>query len=175
MATDPNIRQITIEGGRTVYIGVRDIRSFYNYESKLIIEMIDGTTYNVNGAPNVDAFFATTFVIDPTEITMTNDPLNIREIPISLTITQSSTVLSTVSKIILSANANRKYLIIRNISAADATIFIHFGSGAATTANSLPLKKGEYYELPEDFTYTGVLTAISSGFGSDNVSVLEGF
>lgn len=75
MALDQNLRQITEANGRTTYISVRDIRSFYNFESKLLIEMIDGTVYEVQGGQNVVAFYNSVFLLDPREITITNNPI----------------------------------------------------------------------------------------------------
>lgn len=109
-----------------------------------------------------------------TSTTITNNPLDIREQPVALTISQTVTTLNAVSQTILAANANRKYLLIRNSSSSDALIYIRFNASAANLTNSLPLRKGEYFESPEDFTYTGAITAISSAFGADTVAVLEG-
>lgn len=110
-----------------------------------------------------------------TSTTITNNPLDIRQQPVGLTFNQSVTSLNAVSQTILAANSARKYLLIRNSSTSDALVYIRLAASAATLTNSLPLRKGEYYESPEDFTYTGAITAISSAFGSDSVAVMEGF
>lgn len=174
MATDENLRQITTDNGRIVYINVLDIRSFYNYENKLIIEMIDGTTYNVNGAPAVAAFYASTFVISPTEVTVTNNPLIIEEHPTALQYTSQGYMIQNFSVLVMPANANRKYLLLQNVSGSQEPVYFNFKT-PATLGNGISIKADESFEFPIGTIYTGVVTAISATSSNKAIVITEGY
>lgn len=151
---------------------------------KALLEGVAITLAPIGGTITIDEITNTVTVqlVEPVTIdgtistttTITNNPLKIDDVQTSLTITQSQSTLSSSSITILAANANRKYVLIRNTSASDATAYIHFEASIATPGTSLPIRKGEYFEFPEGFIYTGEIRALSSGFGNDSVSVLEG-
>lgn len=178
MVMDQNFRQITEANGRTTYIHVRDIRTFYNYESKLIIEMIDGTVYEVMGAPAVAAFYASTFTLDPIEVTLTDNPLTIdgtiaissiggvvatKEQLTSLTITSSVVSVAASDTLVLAANVDRKFLLIQRGTTA-GRVFVKFSAGAATTTNGVLFRENAYFEMPQDGNiYTGEIRAIAVG------------
>lgn len=178
MPTDQNLRAITIEGGRTVYINVRDIRSFYNFESKLTIEMIDGTVYNVDGAPNVSTFYTSTFGLDPREVTVTNNPLeahltnnplntfitnsplDVQEHLQGLSFTTTTVSVTTASTLLLAANPDRKLLIVQRGNTI-GSCHIKLGSGAATTSNGILLRENTIFTLDRRHIYTGEINAIA--------------
>lgn len=74
VATDERLRKITQENGRDAYINVLDIRTFYNMEGQLIIEMIDGTRYLVQGAPDINTFYNAVFQMTPETINVATLP-----------------------------------------------------------------------------------------------------
>lgn len=190
MAFDnPNFKPITEPNGRVTYININDIRSFYNYETKLIIEMIDGTVYEVQGAPAVGAFFAATFVLDPLEVQLTDNPLTIdgtlaissiggtvttsttiTNVPLvtkeqltELTFTSSAVSVGAADTLVLPANPNRKFLMIQR-GTTIGRVFVNFGAGAATATNGMLFRENAYFALPKDgYNYTGEIRAISVG------------
>lgn len=182
MAADEKLRRITLENGRVVYIGESWLTDMQVFEDKIMIDMGQGVTFYVTGT-DIDTFYNATFTISPTEVTITNnplethitnDPLDIRELPIELTMNQVNTSVSTTSITLLAANASRKYVFIKNYDISPTRIvYIHFGA-TATTSNGIPIFEGESYEFPDEFIYTGIITAIISSGASIPVSATEG-
>lgn len=153
MALDQHLRKIITDNGREVYINVLDIRSFYNYESKLIIEMIDGTTYTVNGAPSVDAFYNAAFVLEPFPVALP---------PIVLNFVHSVVNVANVDTLVLSANPNRRYLTIRR-GTTIGRVFVKFSAGAATETNGDLYRENQYEKFEGPYIHTGEIRAISKG------------
>lgn len=199
MALDENFRLITESNGRQTYINTRDIRGFYNFESKLLIEMVDGTVYEVLGAPAVGAFYAATFNLSPLEVTLTDNPLTIdgtiaissiggivttsttiTNIPLrtkedltGLTITSSVITVTAADTLVLAANASRKFLLIQRGTTV-GRVFVKFSSGAATATNGVLFRENAYFEMPQDGNiYTGEIRAIAVG-SSKILYVTEG-
>ncbi|MDZ7966867.1 MAG: hypothetical protein RM368_18125 [Nostoc sp. DedSLP03] len=74
------------------------------------------------------------------------------------TSTPTTVASSTSSQTILAANSNRKGATIWNDSTA--TLYLEFGTTATTSAFTVKLSPGGYYEVP--FHYTGVISGIWS-------------
>lgn len=81
----------------------------------------------------------------------------------------------TGSTVVLSANAERKFLRVKNQDAGSQIIFVHFGASPATTTNGLQLVSGESHKEgvgTGEMIYTGEIRAISSS-GTNNLYVEE--
>ena len=175
IGTIQSLRQINTENGRTVYINVQDMRSFYNFENKLIIEMQDGTTYTVLGAPNVNAFYTSAFSIPPTEISVMNSPLLIEERPTPVAFNSATVNVSNVSVTLLAANPNRKLLFVQNESGSNEPVYINFKT-PATLGNGIALVSGDpLFTFPTGYIYTGIVTAISGTTSLKSITASEGF
>lgn len=74
------------------------------------------------------------------------------------TATARAVTAVTTSAQLLAINTNRKGVTLFNDSTAD--LFIEFGLTASTTAYTVKIPAGGYYELP--FPYTGVISGIWS-------------
>lgn len=133
---DQHFRLITEPSGRQTYINSRDIRSFYNFENRLLIEMIDGTNYEVTGAPAVSAFYASSFELD------------LRE---QLTFTSGAVSVANVDTLIIPANPARKFLMLQRGTTVGRT-FVKFGAGAATTTNGFLMRENTVFT----FDQTGI-------------------
>lgn len=171
MPNDERLRKITDDTGREIYINVLDIRNFSNFEGQLIIEMIDGTSHRVSGAPNVNAFYASTFALSPVDTNIVNNPLNaqITNVPLvtkeqltSLTITSSLVSVSAASTLVLAANPNRKLLLIQRGTTV-GRVFVKMSTGAATTTNGILFRENAYFSFRYPEIYTGEINAIAVG------------
>lgn len=171
---DERFRQITLDSGRIVYINVLDIRSFYNFESKLLIEMIDGTVYTVNGAPAVAAFYASTFSLSPTDVNIVNSPVPTKEQLTPITLTSTVVSVTTSSTLVLAANPNRKFLSLRR-GTTIGRMFIHFDASPATITNGDLMRENEYLMMPtaNNEIYLGEINAITLT-GSKFLYITEG-
>lgn len=82
-------------------------------------------------------------------------------------VTQTVISVGGASTVILSANAERKFLRIKHQSSGGATfVYIKFAAAAATTANALELSEGQVYEEgigAGQMIYTGEIRCISGG------------
>jgi hypothetical protein len=74
------------------------------------------------------------------------------------TITSVNGAVSTTT--LLSANTSRLKATFYNDSTA--TLYLALASGASTTAYTVQLGAGAYYETPTDVVYTGIITGIWS-------------
>lgn len=93
--------------------------------------------------------------------------------PIELTYTNTVVSVTTASTLIVSANANRRYLCLRR-GAEIGRMFVLFGSGTATTTNGELMRENEYIESAPFEYFTGEVNAICNS-GSKNLYVTEGF
>lgn len=87
---------------------------------------------------------------NPSSVTVT--------LPSSDTSTPTTVAASATSTTVLAANSNRRGATIWNESTA--TLYLKFGATASTTAFTVKLSAGGYYEVP--FNYTGVISGIWS-------------
>jgi len=81
------------------------------------------------------------------------------------------TVANTTGQL-LAANSARSYLFVMNKDTS-GTIYLMFGSSAATVANGLPLGPGQSYELNSNIS-SDAIQAIGSIASNTNVLVIEG-
>lgn len=204
MAIDPSVFKITQENGREVVLSKYDLRSFQNYENSLTIEMADGAVYKVQGAPDINTFFASLFNLPPLDINISTIPaitiqdivnLNVDSLPPitgtvaissvggtinittaqqSLTYTMNQVNVANVSVSVLAANANRKHLYLRN-QHLSGDIYIFFGA-TATLTNGLLVQNGETFKMPDEdgFIYKGAISAISANATAKPLLFLEG-
>jgi len=77
------------------------------------------------------------------------------------TITSVNAATSTTT--LLASNTNRVKATFYNDSTA--TLYLALASGASTTAYTVQLGPGAYYETPTDVAYTGIITGIWSATG----------
>ena len=165
MQTDSRLHKIQLESGLFIYINTDDVRDFYNKEGQTFLETVGGVIFKVFGAPDPDTFYNNTFIVKPTEITITNSPVilggtvNTIDTDLAMTANQLSVTVANSSVTIFNANVNRKKMMFRNYG--DDTknpIFVRFGTGAAN-GNGVPLISGETYIPPDGTIHTGFVTA----------------
>lgn len=108
-----------------------------------------------------------------TSTTITNVPLHVQNDPIPVTVNTSYTSVSTSSVTILSANSSRKLVYIQNLSDSKDPVFINFKT-PATIGGGVSLVGGESYAFPENYTYTGEVTAISANVNVKIIVATEG-
>lgn len=128
----------------------------------------------VSSLPNVTIADIVNLNVDSMPVVQTTS--TVTEPPVSLSITAQTTVnVSNVDILLLAANPNRKYLLIRNYSDSNAYVYIHLSATAATVGSGIPLKQDEWYEFPKGFIYTGQIRAISGTVALKEISITEGF
>lgn len=168
------VEPVTIDG--TINIGtlpavVASVTSLPN------VTIADIVNLNVDSIPPLTGSFAVSSIAGTvaTNTTITNNPLNVKESLTALTFpTQTTVNVGSVDILLLAANANRKYLMIRNYSNSNVYVFIHFSNTAATLGAGIPLKQEEQYEFPSGFIYTGEIRAISSTATLKEIHITEG-
>lgn len=89
----------------------------------------------------------------------------------STTGTITSVAASLVSVTLLAANPNRLGATIFIDGGAANNVFVKMGAGASTVSFTVMLSRGDYYEVP--FNYTGIITAIWSPAAAGNARITE--
>lgn len=82
--------------------------------------------------------------------------VSVSAIAASTIATATSIASATTSTSLLAANSNRKGVTILNNSTAN--LFVELGSTASTTAYTVKINSGGYYEVP--FNYVGAISGI---------------